>query len=582
MSKRKWVSNGLDDQVAVKVDNEVIELSDEDIIPVTERRKALSCDSSDEEPIIDVAVRPLLQLQPKVEGKNQTRLRRSSTRITAKKKSPPKKDENNSRSLPVTLHKRTTRNLKVISDEDTDESLTPQKSPEIKKKKSGKTSGFTKQDFLAVFGNEDENRKLSEYELIRQRNIEERMRLFHELKLDEAVEDVKKEFKKAAPVKKQPNKFSKPKSPLPPRRKSLRIEGIQAEAPLREAARARAASLTSMPAHYSADWGDKQRNNNKVLSLEEVLLPNFTYDECKVWLAEDCQKINREPIPDILKTCSIGEFKEIMQGLTLKEHHKLKVVPDRIYSLAFHPTYQGIMVAAGSKSGVVGLWSTNLEYQETDKVQLSAFNHHVRPANCVTFGETEANILYTTSYDGTSRRGDLESGKFTLIYSTDENERDSHLAWHCELSPGVLLIGQGNGGIAQVDTREPQENATMFKCHDRSVRTISIHPMSKQHIATTSSTRRVVGLWDLRKMSSKKAYLGQLASLEFEKPLSAAFFSPISGNKLLTTSYDNNISVFCSADLSVLNLLQKVHHNNHTGRWITNFKVENIIRMWLG
>jgi len=73
-------------------------------------------------------------------------------------------------------------------------------------------------------------------------------------------------------------------------------------------------------------------------------------------------------------------------------------------------------------------------------------------------------------------------------------------------------------------------------------------------------------------MSSKTSMSGRLCSIPFSKPLSSAFFSPLTGNYLLTTSADDRISVYNCSKLDKPVRSHKLTHNNHTGRWITNFR----------
>jgi WD repeat-containing protein 76 len=111
-----------------------------------------------------------------------------------------------------------------------------------------------------------------------------------------------------------------------------------------------------------------------------------------------------------------------------------------------------------------------------------------------------------------------------------------------------------------------------YRCHDRSLRTISVHPGTRQHIATTSSFNKEVAIWDLRKVSSKRPMAGKVSSIDFNKPLSSAFFSPITGKSILTTSSDDKVGVYDCTNLEKPTLVNKLTHDNHTGRWITNFR----------
>lgn len=46
-----------------------------------------------------------------------------------------------------------------------------------------------------------------------------------------------------------------------------------------------------------------------------------------------------------------------LSKLKLREDHVVKVVKDRVFSLAVHPDLQRLLVAAGDKWGQLGLWN---------------------------------------------------------------------------------------------------------------------------------------------------------------------------------------------------------------------------------
>ena len=49
--------------------------------------------------------------------------------------------------------------------------------------------------------------------------------------------------------------------------------------------------------------------------------------------------------------------KNDFRDLTINERHVVKAVPDRVFSMAIHPTCEKPLVLAGSKWGHVGIWS---------------------------------------------------------------------------------------------------------------------------------------------------------------------------------------------------------------------------------
>lgn len=52
----------------------------------------------------------------------------------------------------------------------------------------------------------------------------------------------------------------------------------------------------------------------------------------------------------------LNRFTKALNKLTLRADRVAKVVPDRIFSLAIHPTEDKMLVMAGDKWGKLGFW----------------------------------------------------------------------------------------------------------------------------------------------------------------------------------------------------------------------------------
>ncbi|XP_059474629.1 WD repeat-containing protein 76-like [Neocloeon triangulifer] len=398
-----------------------------------------------------------------------------------------------------------------------------------------------------------EESEMTEVERLRRQNIEQRMKMFEELNLGELKKEIETSFTETKASSSRRSSIFSSKSSIP------------------------FGATEEVGASARDDWGSVPRNSTPVLTLDDAVHHNFVDKENSVLLEDICCSMKVKNMQKKTgmreENLSLEEFKKKMNSLTLKEHHKTKVVPSRIYSMAVCPMSSGFVVAAGCKSGAVGLWKIDPEGSEWDKAKQVCFDYHSKPTNCITFGMQEPHLMYTTSYDGTFRRGDLEKQTFTLLYETPPNRKDNHTCWHAEIEPGVFLLGVGDGSVARIDSREdPSTGTETFRCHDRSLRTISVHPETGVHFATTSSYNKEVAIWDLRKTTNNKSFSGKLSSIEFTKPLSSAFFSPVKGDSLLTTCADDTVCVYNCWDLENPKLQAKVSHNNHTGRWITNFR----------
>ena len=107
-----------------------------------------------------------------------------------------------------------------------------------------------------------------------------------------------------------------------------------------------------------------------------------------------------------------------------------------------------------------------------------------------------------------------------------------------------------------------------------SAKTVSVHPLRKEWFVCGSSYGKCC-LFDIRgKMGNRKGELQPLASFEgHTRSVYSAFLSPVTGQKLVTVCNDDRIRIF---DVGESKRPPKViKHNNHTGRWLTTFKVKS-------
>lgn len=54
--------------------------------------------------------------------------------------------------------------------------------------------------------------------------------------------------------------------------------------------------------------------------------------------------------------CLFCSYKTAVQGLGINEEHVVKLVPNRIFSLTFHPAKYKTLLFAGDKWGNLGIW----------------------------------------------------------------------------------------------------------------------------------------------------------------------------------------------------------------------------------
>ncbi|XP_030848915.1 WD repeat-containing protein 76 [Strongylocentrotus purpuratus] len=273
----------------------------------------------------------------------------------------------------------------------------------------------------------------------------------------------------------------------------------------------------------------------------------------------------------------LDKFISKLQKMKMKPQYMAKVVPSRIFSVAVHPSVKKTIVVAGDRWGKIGLWDVN-SLKGDDGVFL--FAPHTNQVKCLRFSPSDPNKLFSVSYDGTVRCGDFTKAVFDEVYRADEDE----FIWtsyfdFMSADGSSLLVTQHyrTGNVVVVDTRSRNRKGgeNVYHVHSSNARTVSVHP-TMPHYFVTASTDRTAALWDIRSMKSK-GINKPIAEMPHGKSVSSAFFSPITGSKILTTSLDDRISIFDTKSakdggMSDVKRTLWQSHNNRTGRALTGFQ----------
>jgi len=258
-----------------------------------------------------------------------------------------------------------------------------------------------------------------------------------------------------------------------------------------------------------------------------------------------------------------------LDKISINEKRVAKVVPGRVFSVTWHPSPTNLMLAAGDKYGNVGLWNMTNNENDNDSCNVVAFTPHSKPVSHLDFS-TIPNKLLSCSYDATLRCGDFQKGVFDEIYSVPEEEDDLCRNFDFIDEGNCMLVSHFRGSVSLVDMRTPGTKAEhSYPVNRKSLRTVSIHPASKHHFITAGIDSNI-NLYDLRNLSTKSPKSLQTISYH-SKAIASAFFSP-DGSKILSSSADDHILVSDVRDGMKLEVSKAIRHNNHTGRWLTNFR----------
>ncbi|XP_048119696.1 WD repeat-containing protein 76 isoform X2 [Alosa alosa] len=384
---------------------------------------------------------------------------------------------------------------------------------------------------------------LSEYELERLETIRQNQAFLSSLNLPQVAEMLKPKKPSQLGLKKE-----KVLKEVLPARKSLRLQNKDAES----------TDVVNLPPE---------------LKEEVVRSLKGPVPMCPVNLEED------GPLPESLlhlwteepvkyerkKTVDLKMYKESLQRMRINEDRVVKVVKERIFSAAFHPCASSLLMAAGDKWGRVGIWNLDASWGDNGVL---LFEPHTRPITCMTFSRSRPSTLITTSYDGAARAGDIERAVFEEVYRSDEGLKGFDFLSHdCT----TLLIGDAGGDVAIVDTRTPGiSHESLHTLDPKTLRNVHVHPMQRQYfVVTDSSGAHIYDVRNLNKRSSKpvSALNGHSRSVSY------AYFSPDTGNRVLTTCMDDKLRVFDTSQLvSSAPLMTTIKHNTQTGRWLSKLQ----------
>ncbi|XP_053221691.1 WD repeat-containing protein 76 isoform X2 [Podarcis raffonei] len=264
-------------------------------------------------------------------------------------------------------------------------------------------------------------------------------------------------------------------------------------------------------------------------------------------------------------TCNLESYQAHLHKMVLREDCVAKVVRNRIHSVAIHPSESRTLVAAGDKWGQIGLWDLDSGLEDG----VHTFVPHSQPVSCMYFSLSNPAHLLSVSHDGTLRRGDVTRAVFDEVYRNEEDNLSSFDFLAADAS--TLIVGTWDGEVAVVDQRTPGVSAELFvELNSKKTRTIHTNPLSRHYFVAAGAGD--VAIYDVRhlKASGSKPVVSLAGHT---KSVASAYFSPVTGNRVLTTCADDTLRIFETTCISSsVPVLTTIRHNNYTGRWLTRFR----------
>lgn len=451
--------------------------------------------------------------------------------------------------------------------------------------------------------------ELSEFEKQRLANIAERDALLKKLTLDaqssglftppvtkklSSLGNSSSKSKKKTPVKK-----AKEDAPAVPRRMSSRLRGIAAES---EVAKRKAEEQYELA--QQAERAKRVRKSDSFTFNEMVVSGQklsgdalIGVDVVNKGVAKPYERTFGEE--DIRKTTDkdLRALRKEMSGLKLWdlwEPNRIKLTPERVYSMTFHPSESKPLIFAGDKMGHLGVLDASQEKQisimknEDDNEEddddpdpvMTTLKPHTRTISSIYIHPSKPTLLYTASYDSSIREMDLEKTTSVERYAPESTSTDEPISGVDMPSddPNCLYWTTLDGAFGRYDLRVPRKDTVAsWQLSEKKIGGFSLCPSHSNYFAT-ASLDRFMRLWDLRKLSHDSPEpVG-----EHESRLSVSHAAFNSAGQVATSSYDDTLKIYDfgakgiaswkpSHKLSAPEMKPDtvVRHNCQTGRWVT-------------
>ncbi|CAK47992.1 uncharacterized protein An06g01480 [Aspergillus niger] len=380
------------------------------------------------------------------------------------------------------------------------------------------------------------NDEISDFEKQRLANIAERDALLKKLtmeaqssglfppKMPKPAAKDQSRTKKKTPVKKV-----KEETPQP-RRMSSRLRGIAAESEVakRKAeeeyeARQEAERAKRVRKSDNFSFSDIMVNGQKLpadgLIGVDVVTKGVAIPYQRTFGDDEIQKTTDKDLKALRKE---------MNGLTLWEAwepNRIKLTPERVYTMTFHPTESKPLIFAGDKMGHLGILDASQEKPTSIKPEddeesddedpdpvLTTVKPHTRTISSMHIHPSTPTTLYTASYDSSIRAMDLEKSTSVEKYAPESTSSDEPISG-IDMAlddPNVLYWTTLDGAFGRHDIR-------------------------------TDPTAETVNTWQL---SEGKKDEGPTPVGEHYSRLSVSHAAFNSAGQIATSSYDDTLKIY--------------------------------------
>ncbi|XP_049406551.1 protein DAMAGED DNA-BINDING 2 [Solanum stenotomum] len=243
----------------------------------------------------------------------------------------------------------------------------------------------------------------------------------------------------------------------------------------------------------------------------------------------------------------------------------------RVTCLEFHPTNNNILLS-GDKKGQLGIWDFGKVYEKT-----VYGNIHNCILNNMKFNPTNDGSIYAASSDGTISCTDLETGISLSLMNLNPNGWEGPSSWRMlygldvNSDRSVVLVADNFGYLYMADIRSNNKMSKPTLIHKKGTKVVGLNCNPLQpDLLLSCGNDHFARIWDMRRLEAGSS----LYNLEHKRVVSSAYFSPLSGSKILTTSLDNRIRVWDSIFGNLDYPSREIVHSHDFNRYLTAFRAE--------
>ncbi|RFU27889.1 hypothetical protein B7463_g8435, partial [Scytalidium lignicola] len=395
--------------------------------------------------------------------------------------------------------------------------------------------------------------------------------------------------KKTTPVKREV---------VRPTRQSSRLAGVQPES---EAAKRKA--------EVNEEFAKEQARAKRLRVVGDLNINDIVAEGKKWQRGEDfLSGIMRGAQPnhrtftedDIKETTDEGlkKLRKQMSGLSMYEGwepNQIKITPERVYCLGFHPTEDKPIIFAGDKMGNLGIFDASQtvpeekagededeEAADIPEPAITAYKVHSRTISSFVF-PSDGNSLFSASYDSSVRKLDLQKGVAVEVFAPESIDTDMPISGIAipQTDPNTLYFSTLEGSFGRHDLRTPSDTQ-IWELTDKKIGGFSLHPLYP-HLFATASLDRMLKIWDLRNIKGRGSEKRPALLGEHESRLSVSHASWSAAGHVATSSYDDTVKIYSfpnagswktghELDKKAMTPSATIRHNNQTGRWVTILK----------